>query len=67
MWYPIGHMYQNTTGQVLGASVAIAAGVAVLPNTGDNKLLLILPILSVVVGAAYLVSLLATRFLKKVH
>lgn len=58
-------MYQNVGGQVLGASIAIAAGVAVLPNTGDNKLLLILPVLSVIVGCAYLVSLLAAKLLKR--
>ena len=58
-------MYQNTTGQVLGASTAVVAGAAVMPNTGGNHIAMILSIISVAAGVLVFASLIATRLLKQ--
>jgi hypothetical protein len=50
-------------GPVVGLT-SVAAGVAVLPNTGDNKVFIAVSIFSIVVGALILVST-AARFIAK--
>jgi len=57
---------QSTTGQILGASSAVVAGVAMLPETGGSMLGLVLPLVSIGCGTVILLSLLTTRVLKKV-
>lgn len=54
----------GSTGQVLGASTSIAAGVAVLPYTGVNTLSSILPLVSIGVGCAVLVTFIITRIVR---
>ncbi|MFC1649502.1 hypothetical protein ACFL2C_02175 [Patescibacteria group bacterium] len=60
-------MSGTTTNQVLGASTAAVGGVAVLPYTGDNPVLMILPILAAVLGTTVLATLLTTRVLRKLN
>lgn len=55
----------SVTGQVLGASTAVA-GIATLPATGGNWVLMILPVLAITLGVVCLASFVITRFLKKV-
>ena len=56
---------QNITGQVLGASTAVVAGVAILPDTGGSLLSLLLPVTAIACGSIILFSLLVTRIVKK--
>jgi len=59
-------MYQSTTGQILGASVALAGGAAVLPNTGNEPLTMVLSFASIATGSIVLISFIVTRVLKRV-
>lgn len=54
----------GSTGQVLGATSNIAAGVAVLPYTGVNNLTSILPIVAIGVGTAVLLTFITTRIIR---
>jgi len=56
----------GTTGQVLGASATIAAGVFVLPNTGINTLTSILPYVAITVGGIVLFTLVITRIVRAI-
>lgn len=56
----------STTGQVLGASTAVAAGIAILPDTGGSIIPKILSLLSITLGSLCLASFAITRILKKV-
>ena len=59
-------MYSGSTGGAtpLVGFASTAAGVAVLPNTGDNKVFIAVSIFSIVVGAIILLST-AVRFVAK--
>ena len=59
-------MSNGVGGQVLGASTMMAAGIAVLPDTGSNQLAQMLSILAIILGAACLLSLIITRILRRV-
>lgn len=54
-------------GSTLLGVVPTAAGVAVLPNTGDNHLLFAVSLLCVIVGAAVVVTSLVFYAAKKLH
>ena len=56
----------GVTGQVLGASTATVAGIALLPATGGDIALKILPLLAITLGLTCLASFLITRLIKKV-
>ena len=56
----------NTVGRVLGAATAVGGGIAILPATGENKLAMILALLSGVVGVIVLASFVITRVLRKI-
>lgn len=53
-------------GVVLGASTTVAAG-AVLPNTGDNRAMVIAATISLVVGIIVTVTSLARLVAKKAY
>lgn len=55
----------SISGQILGASTSIAAGVAMLPYTGESVFGKILAISAVVAGTIVLLSFLITFLLKK--
>ncbi|OGK20216.1 hypothetical protein A3C23_03215 [Candidatus Roizmanbacteria bacterium RIFCSPHIGHO2_02_FULL_37_13b] len=55
------------SGQVLGASTSMAAGVMILPYTGINTLSAILPIVAIGVGFAVLCTLIVTRIIRIVR
>lgn len=54
----------TTTGVVLGASTT-AAGIAVLPNTGGNALLMVFSFVTIAVGGAVLASFAISRIASK--
>ncbi len=54
----------GSTGQVLGATSSIAAGVAVLPHTGVDSLTSLLPIVAITVGVVTLAVLVTTRIIR---
>ena len=54
----------GSSGQILGASTSIAAGVTVLPYTGINSLNSILPIVAIGVGITILSALIITRIIR---
>lgn len=65
--YEGGFIMSGTdVGQVLGASTAMVAGVAVLPNTGGNTLVSAFALLAIVLGGVVLTSFVSTRIIKKV-
>ena len=53
------------TGQVLGATTAVASGVAVLPAAGQSVLGQILAYAAIIVGVAVLTSHIATRLIQR--
>ena len=55
----------GTGGGGLVGITSVAAGVAVLPNTGDSKVLLITSIASIVIGSIILLSTAARLVAKK--
>ena len=57
-------MYDAGRGAGPLAVVPTGAGIAVLPNTGDNRLLAVAAIVSIVIGSAILLTTLA-RFVAK--
>lgn len=55
----------GSTGQVLGASTGVVAGVAMLPYTGTDSLSAILPMVAIATGVIVLCTFVATRFIRK--
>ena len=55
----------GSTSQVLGATTAVAAGVAVLPDTGVNPVARLMVLIVISLGSLSLVSFLVTRIVKR--
>ena len=54
------------TPQVLGAATTVAGSVAVLPNTGSNKVAAVITLAALTVGTAILVVTLARSLAAKI-
>lgn len=59
-------MYTSTPGLGGGAGAAVA-GIAVLPNTGGNEVLLVASVLTTLVGAAILLTTIVRMAAKKAY
>ena len=55
----------GSTSQVLGSTTAVAAGVAVLPETGTNPVARLMVIIVIGLGSVSLLSFVLTRILKR--
>ncbi|KKQ37883.1 MAG: hypothetical protein US53_C0007G0022 [Candidatus Woesebacteria bacterium GW2011_GWA1_37_7] len=55
----------GSTSQVLGATTAVAAGVAVLPDTGVNPVARLMVLMVISFGSLSLLSFLVTRIVKR--
>jgi hypothetical protein len=53
------------SGQVLGATTAIASGVAILPATGQSWLGQLLSYAAIIVGSLVVISHITTRVIKR--
>jgi len=59
-------MYGSGNGSVLGATTT-TAGIAVLPNTGDNTLLFVVAITSVIIGLLIILTTVIRLIAKKIY
>lgn len=58
-------MYESTPGK--GGMLPIAGGVAALPNTNGNDVLLVASILTIVIGLAILATSVVRTMVRKAH
>jgi LPXTG-motif cell wall-anchored protein len=57
----------SESGKVLGAGTGTGLGAIVLPNTGENHVLFVVALVSVIVGSAIILSTVARIVAKKLY